>query len=276
LVVGALLFGCTPAERAAHCLGQPDLDIWQTDLSGAVRPFIIAPGADGFARWSPDGERVAFVASRDENCDIYIADADGSGETNVTNSEEDEIHPSWSPDGTEIVFVSGGQLHAIFLASGERRQVTDSDLLHGFPDWSPNGESIIFSGGTDPAGPGAVHQVYSVPAAGGEETALTDGEAVLVAPRWSPDGQQIGYFDHGDPFQVWTMAADGSDPSVRLDGGHFSWSPDGSSLVHDREVGTGDVDIFIDGVPLLSGSGFETLPDWSPDGTTIIFSSDRP
>jgi Tol biopolymer transport system component len=271
-----LLVGCSQAERASHCLGEPDLDIWQTTLEGDVSRLIAAPGADGFARWSPDGEHLAFVASRDGNCEIYVAGADGSEEENLTNSPEDEMYPSWSPEGSEIVFASGGHLHVMVLASGERRQLTDSGLVHAYPDWSPDGEVIVFSGGDETAGPGAIHDLFVMPASGGEEIALTAGDRLLVAPRWSPDGESIAYFDHGDPFRIWTMNRDGSDPRVRLNGGHFSWSPDGASLVHDREVGQGDVDLFIDESLLVDGAGIDTLPDWSPDGTTVVFSSDRP
>ncbi|HEX6221628.1 MAG TPA: hypothetical protein VF115_11085 [Acidimicrobiia bacterium] len=245
-------------------------------MSGEARRLIDSPGADGFARWSPDGERLVYVASRDGNCEIYVANADGSGEINLTTSDEDEIHPSWSPDGSEIVFSSEGELHVMTVATGERRQLTDSGLIHVFPDWSPGGDSIVFSGGEHVAGPGAAHQIYVIPPTDGDEVALTNGDALLVAPRWSPDGELIAYFDHGDPFSIWAMRADGSDPFVVGEGGHLSWSPDGSSLVHDREVGPGDVDIFMDGELLVDGAGVDTLPDWSPDGTTIVFSSDRP
>jgi Tol biopolymer transport system component len=58
--------------------------------------------------------------------------------------------------------------------------------------------------------------------------------------------------------------------------GIISWSPDGSSLVHNRETEPGDVDLYVDGGLLVDGPGVDTLPSWSPDGSTIIFSSDRP
>jgi TolB protein len=276
VLLSVLLMSCSGPERASHCLGEPDLDIWQTSLDREVAPLVRAPGADGFARWSPDGTRFVFVGSRDGNCELYVANADGSDQINLTGSDDDEMHPSWSPDGSEIVFTAGGQLHVVTVATLERRQLTDSDRIHSFPDWSPDGVSIIFSGGEGVAGPGSVHQVYVVPASGGDETGLTNDDALLVAPRWSPDGEFIAYFEHGEPFTIWTMNGDGSGPSVLFDGGHFSWSPDGSSLVHDVATGAGDVDLYIDGELLVDGPGIDTLPSWSPDGTTIIFSSDRP
>lgn len=275
------LAGCTGQERASVCIGEPDLDLWISGLDGMVTQLTDLPGAEAFPDWSPDGTRIAFVASQEGNCDIYVKEVAGSEPINLTTSDVDELHPSWSPDGNEIVFSSEGQLHGIEVASGERRQITDSDLIHNFPDWSPGGGAIVFSGGVEPAGPGAIHDVYIVPVVGGEEVAVTDARRLLVGPRWSPDGGRIAYFDHTDSLSVWTMSADGSNTQLIGPGGHVSWSPDGGDLVHDLEVATGDVDLYItqlsdSGVMLLvDGPGVDTTPVWSPGGEMIIFASDR-
>jgi Tol biopolymer transport system component len=276
LITVVLVAGCSDPTRAAFCGGELGLEIWGTDLEGNVERITDSEGGNGFVDWSPDGRRIAFVSSRDGNCEVYVMLPDGTEPVNLTNSRSDELYPSWSPDGTEIVFSSDGQLHVVDVGSRERRQVTESHLIHAFPDWSPDGETVVFSGGTEAAGPGVIHQIYLVPIVGGQEIALTDQRSLLAAPRWSPDGSQIAFFDHADPFQVWVMNRDGSDPRAIAKGGHLSWSPDGSSLVYDREVEAGDVDLFVDGVLVVDGPGVDTLPAWSPDGTTIVFSSDRP
>jgi dipeptidyl aminopeptidase/acylaminoacyl peptidase len=56
--------------------------------------------------WSPDGTRIAFQASRDGNAEIYVMNADGTGQTNLTNNPASESVPAWAPDGSEIVFHS--------------------------------------------------------------------------------------------------------------------------------------------------------------------------
>jgi Tol biopolymer transport system component len=178
-----IVTGCGQMNRASVCTGEPQFDLWISDLDGTERQLTDLPGAEAFPDWSPDGTRIAFVASRDGNCDIYVIGVDGFGLSNLTSSEADEMYPSWSPNGREIVFSSGGQLDVVDVASGEQRQLTDSELIHDFPDWSPGGGSIVFSGGLEPAGSGAIHDVYLVPAGGGEEVALTGGGRLLVAPR---------------------------------------------------------------------------------------------
>ena len=45
--------------------------------------------------WSPDGERIAFVSTRDENSEIYVMDADGGNEQNLTNHPGSDFGPAW-------------------------------------------------------------------------------------------------------------------------------------------------------------------------------------
>ena len=54
---------------------------------------------------STDG-KIAFVSSREGSPEIYIMNADGSGQTRLTNNPADVQEPGWSPDGRRIAFVS--------------------------------------------------------------------------------------------------------------------------------------------------------------------------
>lgn len=57
--------------------------------------------------WSPDGPKIAFESDRDGDLDIYIMNADGTGQNRLTDSEpsaEADLEPSWSSDGTKITF----------------------------------------------------------------------------------------------------------------------------------------------------------------------------
>jgi Tol biopolymer transport system component len=47
--------------------------------------------------WSPDGSRIAFESYRDGNFEIYVMNADGSGQTRITNNTANDESPDWSP-----------------------------------------------------------------------------------------------------------------------------------------------------------------------------------
>ena len=56
--------------------------------------------------------RIAFRSDRDWHWEIYVMDADGGNQRNLTNNPGEDKDPSWSPDGKRIVFVSirGGNM----------------------------------------------------------------------------------------------------------------------------------------------------------------------
>ncbi len=53
--------------------------------------------------WSPDGNKIAFTLNEEQNpnrmvrYEIYVMNADGSDQTNITNEARDDMYPSWSP-----------------------------------------------------------------------------------------------------------------------------------------------------------------------------------
>ncbi len=75
--------------------------------------FVINPGGKAkylaigsHPTWSPDGQRIAFSRTGRTNTDIYVINADGSGESQLTMNAGDNTSPDWAPDGSKIVFSS--------------------------------------------------------------------------------------------------------------------------------------------------------------------------
>jgi Tol biopolymer transport system component len=104
----------------------------------------------GQCDWSPDGTKIAFsyqVGDAEEDIykaedNIYVINADGSGQTNLTRTNtEGERDPNWSPDGTRIAFVRGTNedvdIYTMNPDGSDVAQLTHSHAKDIDPDWQP-------------------------------------------------------------------------------------------------------------------------------------------
>ena len=211
--------------------------------------------------------QIAFVSDRDRNDEIYVMDDDGKNQRNLTNHPSDDYAPSWSPDGTRIAFMSDRDGH-----------VPKGDVLPTF-------------------------EIYVMDADGGNQQNLTNDPSHDMYPAWSPDGKRIAFTSyrdghddaiHGRPTaEIYVMDADGGNPQHLTndlnDDRYPSWSPDGKRIVFSSERDghfIGEFEITSSEIYLMDADGGnqqrltenrknDYAPSWSPDGTRIVFESDR-
>ena len=148
--------------------------------------------------WSPDGRRLVFESSRHGNVELYVINADGTGERRLTHSPSDVVntHASWSPDGGSIVFDSfrGGAFHLYVIrpdGSGERRltqgEAAGVQEFARHPEWSPDGRFIAFDSRRDGDG-----EYYVIQPDGSGLRRLTNTADVHEShPTWTPDNDVI-------------------------------------------------------------------------------------
>lgn len=111
-----------------------------------------APGYDASPAWRPDGAQIAFVSDRTGSPQLYLMDAAGNGETQLTFDPCWAANPSWSPDGTTIVYermCPGAssdiyQVTPVAPATGSP-VVADAALHEHQPSFSPDGDQIVFT-----------------------------------------------------------------------------------------------------------------------------------
>ena len=85
--------------------------------------------------------RIAFSSERDGNLEIYVMNADGTGQTRLTNNPAEDEEPAWSPDGTRIAFHShhnGNREIYVMNADGSgQTRLTNNPADESEPAWSP-------------------------------------------------------------------------------------------------------------------------------------------
>ena len=202
-------------------------------------PRRVAGGSH--ASWAPDGRRLAFESQIDEpgNFDIYVVDLVGGTPRRLTRDPALDWDPIWSPDGRSIMFTSRrtgtDQIYVVDVDAGSvERQLTSGPGSSVRATWSPDGTRIAF--GSDRSGDAEIEVAHPD---GTGVTPLTDNDVADWDPVWSPDGRRLVFLSYRDGVgALYTMDADGrnqvrltEDLSMVASGG-FSWSPDGTSVVH--------------------------------------------
>ncbi len=121
--------------------GKPQLFSMDTN-GGNVARFGNGGGYTVNPAWSPKGDKLAFARSAG-GFQIFVVNADGSGETQLTFEGNNE-RPRWSPDGRLIIFSSrrGGQeaLYVMRADGSGQTKVSRTAGLSQHPVWTPRGQ----------------------------------------------------------------------------------------------------------------------------------------
>ena len=138
--------------------------------------------------------KIAFHSFRDGNYEVYVMNADGSAQTNLTNNPESDTYPVLSPDGSKIAFRSfrdGNYEVYVMNADGSAQtNLTNNPESDWNPMWSPNGSKIAFQSNRDDLDGicdlnECNYEVYVMNADGSAQTNLTNNIANDNYPVWS-------------------------------------------------------------------------------------------
>ena len=221
---------------------------------------------ENYPVWSPDGNRIAFIAHNDvsrwadyfhypdhyepHNSEVFTRAADGTDERVVPKTKGVGLYPPvWSPDGQRLAFTA----HEVSPPSTGRSEPQD-------------------------------RIIYTIRLDGSELSRI--GEATTL-PTWSPDGERVAF---GLDDVIYTARYDGTDRREVLDDRRanrlswspddfmphdVSWSPDGTQLLLASNRGVHVVGPDGSGLRRLGPSVRTTNATWSPDGSMIAARRER-
>jgi Tol biopolymer transport system component/DNA-binding winged helix-turn-helix (wHTH) protein len=260
-------------------------NVWVAPAGDAGRARQITTGSgkfDGYygLSWMPDG-RVVYASMAGGGWDIWLMNADGSGQRQLTAGARSNYGPSVAPDGRHVVFVSnraGGPFNIWRMdADGGNPLRLTSGRGENFPHVTPDGRWVVYAaygGGQEPA-------VWKVPIEGGEAVRLTSRPASW--PFVSPDGKSfvctygegpytanrlaVVPIEGGEPTRVYEIA-----PTFRA---NTVWLPDNRGIAY-LDARTGTTNVWMQ--PLAGGKPVQLTNftadhvaafDWSRDNRLV-------
>jgi Tol biopolymer transport system component len=246
--------------------------VWQLGLFGVlVGSLMFVAGCEGADSGLPDPLPVPTVdidetvfGFSDETGGLYLVPFAGGDPEAIISQFSDAEAMVWSPDGEQVAFHSRSagdtDIYVASISDGTVLRLTGEPDREAWPSWSPDGTQLIF----ERIYGDSRRDLFVVGAHGGDEIRLTDREGHDEAAAFSANGQQVvfvsdrdsapGSCDDGqDPsscnLEIYVMGSGGSDPKrltrhEAIDG-FPRWSPDGTQIVFHSNRDGGDWEIYV-------------------------------
>ena len=213
----------------------------------AVRPLVPLtsdPGREIDPALSPDGSRVAYLASTDTGYDVFVRGMDGGAALRLTHDTLAKGHLTWSPNGDRVAFVAadvlaeGGTaaIYVLPLAGGGPRKLVDLPSWSFGLDWSPDGRTLAYADAARGEKPRIV--LFDIQTRSARPISQSSGSSGDVKPVFSPDGARLAFLrnDALERQQVVLVDLPGGgegrplSPSPQQLRG-LDWAPDGASVI---------------------------------------------
>jgi Tol biopolymer transport system component len=199
---------------------------------------------------------------------------DGSDVRQLTAAAgANSVISDWSPDGSRIAFDSDRtgavEIFTMRPDGSDVQQITHLGEFSGDPSWSPNGSQLVFEHASFGRCCTNIWRI-NPDGAGLQELTAFSMETFAAEPEYSPDGRWIAFqqFPNGARLSaIFVMRADGTDmrqvTPISMDAGHPEWSPDGSRIIFNNDFTQNVGDVF---TIRPDGTGVKQLTHVSPLG----------
>jgi len=242
---------------AFHSQRSGNADIWLVPASGVpLRQLTRTKVDENFPKWSPNGKGIAFVrftqGARQGLGNIFVMNADGTNEYQLTDDGTMKSGLAWHPDGKHIVcseargtkesFETDVWLINIETKSRQKlldgyRQVTQKGLMVADLSLNSNGTEMAFSG--VPEDHSNDRWLYTVSLKTKKPNAIVTDMYRPWSCTWRPDDKLIA-FQSGkmEASEIWVITPDGKNRrkvTSSTKGDRFPcWSPDSKQIVFTR------------------------------------------
>lgn len=249
-------------------------NIWIVGTDGrGHRPLLSGTDTYSNPRWSPSGDRLAYVSEAEgRGPELFVRWMDTGQSALLSNLPEPPEDIAWSPDGTRIAFTS--------FVKGEEPTLADPPAMPEGAEWAPAAiviESLNYrADGQGYLETGNTH-VFVIPADGGTPRQLTSGNYDHDGPlAWAPHGGDIVFSSNREDdwefnrrnTELWSIDVASGELTRLTDrfGPDFSprYSPDGTMVAwlgyDDRKMGYHNTNVYV--VELRNGSIRELTSDF--------------
>jgi Tol biopolymer transport system component len=248
-----------------------------------LRKLSDEPAAVSSPRWSPAGDRVAYVAEANPGS-LRVYDFATSRETTLNaNVLASDLGPalSWSPDGERLAFIedaSGGRLRVYDL--GANKLLDAGDVPAVAADWSPTGETLAIVR----AGSSAQQsEIDTVKSDGRGVKSIISSRGLEGGPAWSADGKRLAAWSAPSAqLTARTLAIykPNGDKQRDLGGGlDPAWAADGQLAYSRPQSNNAGASIDLYRLPKDGGqsqlvaqsTALARWPSWSPASDALVY-----
>ena len=215
--------------------------LWTVDSDGIQnRKLTNRETNESSPRWSPSGDRIAFISTAEHGSEIYVLWTDTRQLTKITELDGSPSALSWSPDGTQIAFSMKVARKKAELVKAPKKpkgaQWAETPRVTTLLKHERDGSGYI--------SPGYAH-LFIVPAEGNTAQQVSSGSFHhRDTPQWSPDGSALFFSTN------------------RNEDWEFEFR---NSEIYRLDLGSGEI------AALTDRNGPDHSPRVSPDGTTIAY-----